>query len=271
MKLFADYFQSMYVLAIFLLLLVAIAASFTLKIFPMALFVAIAACSLLDVFVAVLFLRRALRFPYSAFISGIIIGSIAPFDAPVPAILVASAVAILSKHIIRIKGRHIFNPAALGLIVSLYLFNLGEQWWAAIGFAVLGVTLPITLILIAANYKAEKLKVSIPFLFVTAFLYLSTGFVSLSSVNPTGVLAFVNSLPFYFAFIMLSEPKTSPYKPQEQIIFGFSLAFLYFALDFNRVRFPFFIALLAGNLAYSAYRNFLKKYINNLAGIIPYG
>ncbi|MEK6837098.1 MAG: hypothetical protein AABX69_00475, partial [Nanoarchaeota archaeon] len=119
-----------------------------------------------------------------------------------------------------------------------------------------GFAIPLSLILIIASYKADKLKVAIPFLLLTALLYAATEFVKVPFTT-TGLLAFVSSMPYYFAFIMLSEPKTSPlsYNPKEQIAFGIAVAVLYFALDFNDVKFPFFIALLAGNLAYSLYRS----------------
>ncbi len=252
-----DYLNSMYVWTIVLLLFLAAAASITLKIFSWNLIIAIFVCSVFDILIKKFFLKKALSFPFSAFITGTIIGSIITFNAPLFAVLTACVFAIASKNLVRLKFGHIFNPATLGLLVALAFFNLGDEWWAAIGFNFLGLIIPISVILILANYKAMKLRVSIPFLIVVAALYYITDFVKITS--PIGILSFVNVLPFYFAFIMLSEPKTSPYKTNEQIVFGISLAILYFSLDFFGIKFPFFIALLIGNLAYALYRNYFVQ------------
>lgn len=255
-SLLARFSNSMYAVTAALLLLLAAVASYNMKVFPTSLFVAIAACSILDVAVRKLFLKKELKFQASAAISGIIIGSIAPLSAPAAAILVASAVAIVSKYVVRIKGRHVFNPATLGLLAALSLFRLGDMWWAASGFNFAGFAVPVTFLLIIANYKADKLKVSVPFLVVTAVLYAATQLAGVP-LTAAGALNFLTSLPFYFAFIMLSEPRTSPNEAREQVVFGVAVALLVFALDAQaRVKYAFFIALLAGNLGYSLYRNY---------------
>ncbi len=257
MKVLFGYLKSMYVVTVVLLLLLAAVASYKQGTFPGSLLIAIFACCILDLLAARLFLKRkGFRFPSSGFISGAIIGSIAPMNAPAAAILVASAIAIASKYAIRLNGRHIFNPATLGLLVSLWLFRLGDVWWAASSIVwVAGFAVPLTLLLIVANYQAGKLRVSIPFLAATAILYAATQFVTVP-FTAAGLFIFFSSLPFYFAFIMLSEPKTSPNAPREQLIFGVSVAVLVFALEHAHVKYAFFIALLAGNLAYAAYRSY---------------
>ena len=45
--------------------------------------------------------------------------------------IIAGAVAIISKHVIKIKGRHIFNPAVFGLFSVILLFNTQIEWWAS--------------------------------------------------------------------------------------------------------------------------------------------
>lgn len=248
-----EHFKSMYVVTAALLLLLAVVASYNLRAFPASLVAAIAACALLDLAIRKLFLKRELRFPSSAVITGIIIDSIAPLNAPVIAILAAAAVAIVSKYLLRIKGRHVFNPATLGLLVALSLFRLGDVWWAASGFNFAGFAVPVTFLLVIACYMAGKLKVAIPFLIIAAVLYAATEFANVP-LTAAGMLSFFASMPYYFAFIMLSEPRTSPNLPREQVVFGVAVALLVFALDFSHVKYSFLIALLAGNLAYSAYR-----------------
>ena len=248
--------NSMYVWAIALLLFSAGLAAKTLGIIPTNLIIAIAICAVLDISLKKFYLKREeIRFPYSAVISGIIIGSIAPFVAPPVVIVVASIIAICSKIFIRHKGNHIFNPAVIGLLVALGIFSLQDEWWGAIGYKAFGVVLPVTLLLILANYKAAKLKIAIPYLAAIALLFYFSGLVKIVPFSAVGLLAFANVLPFYFAFIMLSEPKTSPYDANQQVVFGIGAAILVFAMNFAHVKYAFLIALLISNLIYFGYRN----------------
>ncbi|MBI2145449.1 RnfABCDGE type electron transport complex subunit D [Candidatus Woesearchaeota archaeon] len=254
MKLLPSYLNNMYASAIFALLVCAAASAYVIGVFPVGLAAAVIACAGFDV-AAKLLRKKVFAFPASAVITGIIIGSIAPIDAPLAGVIFASAVAIASKHLVKLKGRHIFNPATVGLLASLLIFKLGDVWWAASGFNILG--LPLTLILIIPNFRARKLYVSLPFLAATGLLYAASGLANLAT---SSIVPFVASLPFYFAFIMLSEPKTSPYAPVEQVVFGLVAAVAVFALDsILHVRYSFLVTLLALNLAFAAYRYVMSR------------
>ncbi len=260
MKGLPPYLNTMYTWAFAVLLLCAAASAYVIGTFPTGLVAAILICSVLDIVIKRFILKRSLSFPASfpssAAITGIIIGSIAPIDAPLRVIFAASIAAIASKYIIEFRGRHIFNPATLGLVAALSFFRLGDVWWAASGFNVIG--LPLTILLILPNLKAGKLRTSIPFLFAISALYIMGGFASSPSTG-AAILAFIAGLPFYFAFIMLSEPKTSPYAAKEQVIFGVAVAILVFALESSHAKFPYLLGLLIGNLGFAVYRNLAVK------------
>ncbi len=236
--------NSMYNWAIILLLFLAVVASYSRQAFPVNLLISILTCSVLDILIKKFLLKKKFSFPSTAIISGTIIGSIAPFSSNPLLVIVASIVAILSKHIIRFKGTNVFNPAATGLLVSLAIFSLNDEWWAATSYNIIGYAIPLAFLLIIANYKSRKLGISLSFLLTLAILYYISGFISLSF------------LPYYFAFIMLSEPKTSPYKIKEQIIYGILMAILLFVLLSYSIKYSFFIALLIGNIAYALYKYF---------------
>ncbi|MBS3055062.1 MAG: RnfABCDGE type electron transport complex subunit D [Candidatus Aenigmarchaeota archaeon] len=253
------YAYSMYTWAIIFLSLLVVVASYIYRTFPLNIFIAVITTSVLDVLLKKFFLKRAISFPSSAIITGLIIGSIAPINSSFLVVLLASFVAILSKYLIRIKGSHIFNPATLGLLVSLFAFSLGDEWWAAIGFNYLGYTLTLTPLLILPNFKARKLAVSIPFLVIVGLLYYFTGFITISSNSVQGIVSFLVAMPYYFGFIMVSEPKTSPFKTKQQVAFGLFVGILTFVLSFYSIKFALFIALLIGNLIYFLYRNYLAK------------
>jgi enediyne biosynthesis protein E5 len=82
----------------------------------------------------------------SAYITGISVGILIRSPAIWPYAL-CSAIAITSKYVVRVKGRHIFNPSNLGICVMLFLAyesvaSLSIQWgnnlWAMLVIWLLG-------------------------------------------------------------------------------------------------------------------------------------
>src|SRR2546428_4528770 len=99
-----SFLKSMYFSAIlFLLIQDAFASFFIQNAWPVNLFVAILTATLIDLFVKKYYLKKKLMFPSSAFITGTIVGSIAPFSSSPLVVIVASAIGILSKFFIRTK------------------------------------------------------------------------------------------------------------------------------------------------------------------------
>jgi len=256
----SKYFRTapMYYWTLSLLILMASVSSYYRGQLPTNLVISFLVASSLDMLMRKFFAKKPLSFPYSGAITGTIIGSIAPFVSSPLVVVTASIVAILSKYFIKIRGNHIFNPATLGLLVALSIFSLGDEWWAAGSYNTAGYIITLTPLLVIANYKAIKLGVSIPFLVTVALLSLVTGFIPLT-LSISGIRGFFFALPFYFGFIMVSEPKTSPYKRNEQIVFGIAVAVLMFVLSFYNVKYALLLGLLACNLMYGIYRNLTKR------------
>lgn len=251
---FSDYFNSMYVCAIITLIIIAALASYTLQIIPLNLIIAAVLCCVIDISIKKFVLKKDLKFPQSAFITGLIIGSIGLVELNILFVVLACFIAIGSKHLIRLKGRHIFNPAALGLLVSLFVLNTGETWWATSSFILFGLAIPLTIFLVFANYKADKLKIALPAILLFAVVYFIEGYLKLS-LGVAGVLNALAVIPFFFIFIMLSEPKTTPYDGKEQVLFAIGVVGLELLLEYLKINHPMFIALLAGNLVYTLYRS----------------
>lgn len=256
MKIFNKTIPDMYAWAIFLISLLAVIESILYNQIPWNLLVSVIVSCLLDVSIKKFYLKREIGFPYSATITGLIIGSVAPFNSSVLLGIVAAVIAISSKFFLRIKNINVFNPAALGLLVSLFIFSQGDQWWVANGYNYLGFIIPLSIILVIPNYKANKLVVSIPFLLT--FLISDLVIAALSSV-PISLLSIIISvlqLNYFFGFIMVSEPKTSPYKRNEQLAFGILVAVAVSLLSFFGVTYSLLISLLFGNVAYALWRKF---------------
>lgn len=264
---FTKYFRNMYYVTIAVLLVVAVVENIDHG-FPINLVVAVLVASVLDVAIKRLWLKRKPEIPLSAIITGLIIGTVS-FNAPILGVLIATILAIISKFVIRLKGSHIFNPAVFGVVISQAL-NPAAHGAAsnaithgaaqvAEGFGPGGLAVSIALVplLLFANYKARKLWTSIPFLIASALLFYFTGLVSLNSLNIQEIFMFLDVLPWYFAFIIVSEPKTSPWVKKEQIIFGIGIAILsvlpLFILGFYS-HVVALGALLLGNAIYATYR-----------------
>lgn len=175
--------------------------------------------------------------------------------------------AILPKFFIRWKGSHIFNPAVFGVVVTQVLNPAAHggssmahgsaQMMDGFGPGGFAVSLWLVPLLLFANWRASKLWVAIPFLIASALLYYFTGLANFPSLNVQGIYKFLELLPYYFAFIIVSEPKTSPWAKSEQIIFRTGIAIL---SVLPLLIFGFYshvtalIALLLGNLMYATYR-----------------
>lgn len=261
----SKYFQNMYYVTATVLLVVAIAGSIG-RGFPLNLVVAVLTATVLDVGIKKLLLKKTSVMPLSAIITGLIIGTVS-MNAPVLGVLIATVLAILSKFVIRLKGSHIFNPAVFGVVIS-QVFNPAAHSAASNaiahsasqvieGFGPGGFAVNILLVpfLLFANYKAKNFWTSVSFLIVTVLLWPLVGIVSLDALNIQNIIGFLEILPWYFVFIIVSEPKTSPYAKNEQIVFGISIAIIsVLATLFSGSHTAALVALLIGNIIYAAYR-----------------
>ena len=160
------------------------------------------------VFFELIFRRLSGRTPYdvrSALISGLIIALVLQPGAALYIPVFAAFAAIGSKYAIRFDSRHVFNPANLGLLLSGALFGAYFFWWGA------EVTWLVILLgaLIALRYR--RLHLVLIFLAVQ-FLVLGIHFRSL------GAAALM--INYFFVFVMLVEPKTSPIRKNGRLVYG---------------------------------------------------
>ncbi len=139
-------------------------------------------------------------YPFSPMISGLLIGMLFHPKQGLFLLILAVILAFFSKHFIKMKGRHIFNPAAFGAVSASFFLNSPVSWWA---------TAPggISLIILSATsyilYKLKRLQMTIIFL-LGYFLFMTylNGFSNALFLTIDGTI-------FLFAFIMIPEPMTS--------------------------------------------------------------
>jgi len=177
----------------------------------------------------------------SAYITGISVGILVRSPAYWPFAL-CSVISIMSKYVLRVKGRHIWNPSNFGIGLLLFLSPeimsvLSIQWGNNL--------LPIAVIWILGSiiiWRARRFHISATY--VVSFLVFAvirswiTGDPLASEVAPiTG--------PMYqlFVFFMVTDPKTTVRPRKWQMIVVFFVAFVEFLLRLNQVVYAAIYAL----------------------------
>ena len=121
---------------------------------------------------------------------------------------------------IRSRTANVFNPAALAIIASFYVFHTGQSWWGALP----EVALPVQLVLAATGIfiadRVNKMPLVLSFLGVYFFLFTVSAFAG----DPQRVAEVFRApdlhAAVFFAFIILTDPPTSPAKYPDQLICG---------------------------------------------------
>jgi Na+-translocating ferredoxin:NAD+ oxidoreductase RnfD subunit len=190
------------------------------------------------------------RWPHlaSAYITGISVGILirSPFIWPYA---LCSMISITSKYVLRVRGRHIWNPSNFGICVMLFLAHdvvasLSIQWgnylWPMLVIWALGSVIIWRLrrFHITATYVASF----IAFSFLRSYI---TGHAWQAEVAPiTG--------PMYqlFIFFMITDPKTTVRSKPAQCVVAFAVAFTEMVLRlFEVVHAPYYSLFMVGPTA----------------------
>jgi Na+-translocating ferredoxin:NAD+ oxidoreductase RnfD subunit len=150
-------------------------------------------------------------------------------------------VALLSKHLVRVRGRHVFNPSNIGLVVCFLALGPARAdpldfWWGP-----LSVSLALALALILAGgvvilSRLQLLAMAVSFwvTFVAALgVVAATGHAMSAKwhLGPIAGLRFWMVLAtspeiLVFLFFMLTDPKTVPTGRRARVFFAVSVALL---------------------------------------------
>ena len=142
----------------------------------------------------------------------------------------AAAIAIGSKYLIRFRGKHIFNPANIG-IIAVILFTK-EAWispgqWGsdiAVFFAVGFASLVILLRVGRIDTSLVFLAVLISLQYCRTVLYLGWSMDHL-------IHQFSNGSLLLFTFFMITDPMTTPNSKKARYIWAALIAILSFAVS----------------------------------------
>jgi Na+-translocating ferredoxin:NAD+ oxidoreductase RnfD subunit len=184
----------------------------------------------------------------SAYITGISVGILVRSPAYWPYAL-CSAISIMSKYVLRVKGRHIWNPSNFGLAVLLFLapetmallsIQWGNNYWSLLVIWILGSII---------IWRARRFHISATY--VLSFLLFAflrswiTGDPWLAEVAPiTG--------PMYqlFVFFMITDPKTTVRTRAGQCVVALCVALVEFVLRLDQVVYaPIFALFFVGPTA----------------------
>ncbi len=151
-------------------------------------------------------------------------------DAAWP-LMAAAAIAIGSKYMLRLGGKHIFNPANIGIVAMILLTDAAwttpGQWGTAIWFAALVAGAGFFI-----SYRAARFDV--PLIFLGAYAALIFGR-ALWLGDPLAIpmLRLENGALILFAFFMISDPKTTPDGALARAVFAGGTALLAYILTFE--------------------------------------
>ncbi len=191
------------------------------------------------------FFYRKWMHPASAYISGISVGILVRSPAYWPYALCA-LISIMSKYVLRIKGRHLWNPSNFGISVLVFLApetvaTLSIQWgnnvWPMLVIWVLGA---------AIIYRVHRFHITATYvLSFIAFAFLRSAV--LHQPWQAEVAPITGPMYQLFIFFMITDPKTTVRSKKGQCIVVFIVAIVEMLLRlYQSVYAPFYALFLVG-------------------------
>lgn len=180
----------------------------------------------------------------TAFILSLIVTPTTDFNK-FPQIILVCILAISSKFILAINKKHIFNPAAIGVVLSSFIFGGVASWW--VGTIYLAPVVLIGGLLIVK--KIDRFDLSVSFLGIYTAIIFINAFLNGNDLIAISKQIFLDSPILFFSFIMLTEPITSSPKRIFRIMFGGLVALLFTSqLNFANFYMTPELALVVGNI-----------------------
>ncbi len=180
-------------------------------------------------FIGMRFIARGRFDPLSALITSLSLTLLLRTDVVTLAML-AACVAIGSKFLIRVRGKHVFNPANVALVT---LMLISDKAWVSSGqwgSAAIGAFALACLGFLVLT-RAKRAETTIAFFLAYAIL-LTGRALWLNDPLSIPVHQLQNGALLIFAFFMISDPKTSPNTASGRVLFGALVASIAFTIQF---------------------------------------
>jgi ferredoxin-NADP reductase len=157
----------------------------------------------------------------------------------------AGVSAMASKYILAIRKKHIVNPAALAVALAAFTSTRAASWWVGtpsmMPFVLLGGLL--------VARKIARLDLVVSFLAAAGAVTLGASLAKGTGVLPAAGQFLADTPILFFAFVMLTEPLTSPPARTPRIVYGAMVGFLFApSLHVDHVYSTPELALLVGNV-----------------------
>ncbi len=156
--------------------------------------------------------------PESSIITALILSLIITPAITVPTaefLVAASVLATATKYLLAVNKVHVFNPAAMGVVLTALLAGQAASWWV-------GSAAMLPFVLAGGIVVVTKLQ---RWTLVSTFLVTATAVTVVLGLQ-SGVLArdltglFIQSPLFFLAAVMLTEPMTLPARLRQQGIYA---------------------------------------------------
>jgi Na+-translocating ferredoxin:NAD+ oxidoreductase RnfD subunit len=158
------------------------------------------------------------QFPSGALLTGLIVAMVMSPNEPWAVTTATAAVGVASKYLFRTHSANVFNPAALALVATFYVFDTGQSWWGALP----DLPMPALAVLFASGIfiadRVNKMPMVLAFLGSYYLFFTTTAF-----FGDPGRVAEIFRAPdlhavLFFAFFILTDPPTSPAKYRDQVV-----------------------------------------------------
>ncbi len=186
------------------------------------------------------------RFPDSALATGLFIALIFPPTASLVLVAAVTFAAVAFRHVLRYRGHPWLNPAATGVMLGTLFLGLAPAWWVGIGPFGEEALVGLGLVMVARSPSRWRL----PAVFVLTYGLLAVlqHTIAGASLDPRILLLqAIDPATLFFALFMVTEPRTAPAAPHEQVLYagviGVSAALLPLFLPSLGI----LVALLFGN------------------------
>jgi enediyne biosynthesis protein E5 len=194
-------------------------------------------------------MHRRWEFPSGAVLTALIVAMVLRVQEPPYVTTITAVIAVLSKYVFRSRGANVFNPAALGIVATFYWFHTGQSWWGALPEVAPVAQLALVAGGVFITDRVNRMPLVVAFLGAYYLLFTVAAYVG----NPQ-LVAEVFRTPdvqavLYFAFIILTDPPTSPVGYFDQVAFGLIAAAVSYAVfEWAGAVYYLLAGVLAGNL-----------------------
>jgi Na+-translocating ferredoxin:NAD+ oxidoreductase RnfD subunit len=193
--------------------------------------------------------RTRWYFPDGAVITALIVAMVLSAREPWYVVTITAAAAVLSKYAFRTRAANVFNPAALAMVVTFYLFDTGQSWWGALPEVPVAAQVLLFVTGAFISDRVNRVPLVLSFLGAYGLLFTTAAFAG----DPQRVTEIFRTpdlqAALFFAFFILTDPPTSPVAYHDQFVYGLIVAGVSFAVfEWLGAAHYLLAGVLAGNI-----------------------